>query len=76
VASIKNATGMSSKSLDSNMELQTMLRSISDPGQSVEAAMRIISDIEDAYVKGSGKLPKPGKASATGVDLSNPLLAK
>lgn len=54
VASIKNATGMSSKSLDSNMELQTMLRSISDPGQSVEAAMRIIGDIEDAYVKGGG----------------------
>ena len=64
VASIKNATGMSSKSLDSNMELQTMLRSISDPGQSVEAAMRIISDIEDAYVKGSGKLPKPGEKPA------------
>lgn len=64
VASIKNATGMSSKSLDSNMELQTMLRSISDPGQSVEAAMRIISDIEDAYVKGSGTLPKPGKTPA------------
>lgn len=54
VASIKNATGMSSKSLDSNMELQTMLRSISDPGQSFEAAMRIIDDIEAAYVKGGG----------------------
>lgn len=54
VASIKNATGMSSKALDSNMELQTMLRSISDPGQSVEAAMRIIGDIEDTYVKGKG----------------------
>jgi hypothetical protein len=64
VASIKNATGMSSKSLDSNMELQTMLRSISDPGQSVEAAMRIISDIEDAYVKGAGTMAKPGKPAA------------
>ena len=63
VASIKNATGMSSKSLDSNMELQTMLRSISDPGQSVEAALRIISDIEDAYVKGSGQLPKSGRVA-------------
>jgi hypothetical protein len=60
VASIKNATGMSSKSLDSNMELQTMLRSISDPGQSVEAALRIIQDIEDAYVTGDGTPPKPG----------------
>ena len=76
VSSIKNATGMSSRSLDSNVELQTMLRSISDPGQSIEAALRIIDDIENAYVKGSGTLPKPGKASATGVDLSNPLLKK
>jgi hypothetical protein len=63
VASIKNATGMSAKSLDSNMELQTMLRSISDPGQSVEAALRIIGDIEDAYVKGSGQLPKSGRVA-------------
>jgi hypothetical protein len=63
VASIKNATGMSSKSLDSNMELQTMLRSISDPGQSVEAALRIIGDIEDAYVKGDGQLPKGNRVA-------------
>jgi hypothetical protein len=77
VASIKNATGMSSKSLDSNMELQTMLRSISDPGQSVEAALRIIQDIEDAYVTGDGtppkrdrpaKLPAGGGAPAVNVD--------
>jgi hypothetical protein len=60
VSSIKNATGMSSKSLDSNVELQTMLRSLSDPGQSVDAALRIIDDIEDAYVKGNGTLPKRG----------------
>jgi hypothetical protein len=72
VASIKNATGMSSKSLDSNMELQTMLRSISDPGQSVEAAMRIIQDIEDAYVTGKGMkkreepAPAPGASQGTG----------
>lgn len=64
MASIKNATGMSSKSLDSNMELQTMLRSISDPGQSVQAAMRIIDDIEAAYVTGNGTLPKRNMPSA------------
>lgn len=58
INSIKNATGMSAQQLNSNMELQSMLRSISDPGQSVQAAMRIIDDIENAYVKGSGKLPK------------------
>jgi hypothetical protein len=56
--SIKNAAGMSQQQLNSNMELQTMLRSISDPGQSVQAAMRIIDDIEAAYVTGNGTLPK------------------
>lgn len=62
VNSIKNATGMSAQQLNSNVELQTMLKSISDPGQSVQAALRIIDDIEDAYVKGTGmskKTPKP-----------------
>lgn len=63
VNSIKNATGMSAQQLNSNVELQTMLRSISDPGQSVEAALRIIDDIDNAYVKG-GTLPKRGKAPA------------
>jgi hypothetical protein len=61
VNSIKNATGMSAQQLNSNVELQTMLKSISDPGQSVEAAMRIISDIEDAYVKNNNALPKRNK---------------
>lgn len=64
VASIKNATGMSSKSLDSNMELQTMLRSLSDPSQAFEAAIRIIDDIEDLYVRGGGA--KGGAPSSSG----------
>lgn len=62
VNSIKNATGMSAQQLNSNVELQTMLKSISDPGQSVQAAMRIIDDIENAYVKGTGELPKRSQA--------------
>ena len=66
VNSIKNATGMSAQQLNSNVELQTMLKSISDPGQSVQAAMRIIGDIEDAYVKGDGKMPKRGAPAAAG----------
>ena len=64
VNSIKNATGMSAQQLNSNVELQTMLKSISDPGQSVQAALRIIDDIDNAYVKGDGKLPKRGAAPA------------
>jgi hypothetical protein len=64
VNSIKNATGMSAQQLNSNVELQTMLKSISDPGQSIQAALRIIGDIEDAYVKGDGKMPKRNAAAA------------
>jgi hypothetical protein len=55
---------MSAQQLNSNVELQTMLKSISDPGQSYQSALRIIEDIENAYVKGSGMTPKPGKPAA------------
>lgn len=68
VNSIKNATGMSAQQLNSNVELQTMLKSISDPGQSFQAAMRIIDDIQNAYVNGTGELPKrsqTGKVTST-----------
>ena len=64
VNSIKNATGMSAQQLNSNVELQTMLKSISDSGQSYQSAIRIIDDIENAYVKGNGMPPKPGKPAA------------
>ena len=74
VNSIKNATGMSAQQLNSNVELQTMLKSISDPGQSIQAALRIIDDIDNTYVKGTGKLPKRGAPAGGGVDTSNPLL--
>lgn len=63
VNSIKNATGMSAQQLNSNVELQTMLKSISDPGQPIEAALRIIDDIENAYVKGAGMLKKKPPAA-------------
>lgn len=59
VNSIKNATGMSAQQLNSNVELQTMLKSISDPGHSIQAALRIIDDIEKAYVTGGGMAPPP-----------------
>lgn len=58
VNSIKNATGMSAQQLNSNVELQTMLKSISDPGQPIQAALRIIDDIDNAYVKGAGMAKK------------------
>lgn len=57
VVAIKNATGMSAQQLNSNVELQTMLKSLSDPSQGYDAAMRIIDSIEEAYVRGKG-MPK------------------
>jgi hypothetical protein len=72
VNSIKNATGMSAQQLNSNVELQTMLKSISDPGQPIQAALRIIDDIENAYVKGAGmpkkNAPAAGKPAAPDID--------
>lgn len=70
VNSIKNATGMSAQQLNSNVELQTMLKSISDPGQPIQAALRIIDDIENAYVKGAG-MPKKGVPAAGGKPAAN-----
>ena len=67
VNSIKNATGMSAQQLNSNIELQTMLKSISDPGQPIQAALRIIDDIDNAYVKGAG-MPKKNAPTAPNID--------
>jgi hypothetical protein len=86
VNSIKNATGMSAQQLNSNVELQTMLKSISDPRQPIEAALRIIDDIENAYVKGpsqtapttgGGQIPLPsaGGAKPTSPGPASPLPA-
>ena len=77
VNSIKNATGMSAQQLNSNVELQTMLKSISDPGQPIEAALRIIDDIEDAYVKGTGMSKKnpPGVGAKPAPAGSKPSVA-
>jgi hypothetical protein len=52
---IKEATGMSSKSIDSNTELQTWLRSITDPGQSIEAVNEILDNIQNTYGGDGGK---------------------
>jgi hypothetical protein len=54
VQAIKTATGMSSQQLNSNFELKTMLNSLSDVNLGYEASMRIIDDLENTYVKGSG----------------------
>lgn len=65
INAIKNATGMSAQQLNSNVELQTMLKSISDPSQSYQSAIRIIDDIENAYVNGKGMKKLPGGKEAS-----------
>lgn len=71
VNAIKQATGMSAQQLNSNVELQTMLKSLSDPSQAIETNTRNLDNLETAYVKSAP--PAPGAAGA-GVDKSNPLL--
>ena len=47
---IKQASGMTAAQLNSNVELQTMLNSISNPAQSIETNLRNLDNIEKAYV--------------------------
>lgn len=65
ITAIKNATGMSSQQLNSNFELQTMLRSLSDVNVGYEASTRILDNIENAYVKGA-KMKGADAAKGTG----------
>jgi len=55
VNAIKNATGMSAQQLNSNVELQNMLNSLSDPKQSTQTVNRILNQIEKTYLKGEAK---------------------
>lgn len=52
--SIKQATGMSSKQMDSNAELQLYLRSATDPNIDIKANLNALDNIQSLY--GSGKL--------------------
>jgi hypothetical protein len=54
---IKNATGMSAQQLNSNVELQTWLRAVTDPNQSIETVNRILDSIVESYGKPRGMTP-------------------
>jgi hypothetical protein len=54
VQQIKNATGMSARQMDSNVELQNTLNSLSDPRQGYEAAINIIENLRKTYGLGGG----------------------
>lgn len=59
VNAIKNATGMSAQQLNSNVELQNMLNSLSDPKQSIQTVRRTLNQIENSYLKGKATLAAP-----------------
>ena len=57
---IKNATGMSAQQLNSNIEFQSWMRALTDPGQPIEAVEKILTQLEDFIAKAQkspGKMP-------------------
>jgi len=77
-------TGIGSKQLDSNVELQAMLKTLGTPGQQKEAVDATFASIlqwaetkaaASRRAAGGGAAPAAGgKPASTGVDMSNPLL--
>lgn len=67
LADIKAATGMSSKAIDSNVELKSFLDSLGDPDQSLETIQNTLAELSIKY--GLGTLSASGAgapAAATG----------
>jgi hypothetical protein len=62
--SIKQATGMSAQQLNSNVELTSWLKAVSDPTQSIETVNNILNNIEK-FVASGGKYSakKEGKTT-------------
>jgi len=78
LADIKAATGMSSKAIDSNVELQSFLASLGDPDQSFETIRDTLAELSKKYGTGTLGVEDTGTAT-TGesgdVDTNNPLLS-
>ena len=68
---IKQATGMSAQQLNSNVELQTYLKSLGSEGMTAEANLAIIDNLSKTYL-GKGMVPpdKPKPSTAPGGGLS------
>lgn len=64
---VKEATGMSSTQLNSNVELQTWLKSLGSPDMTKEANLAILTNLENRYLKGM----KPAAGTA-----DNPIVLK
>lgn len=59
VQAIKNATGMSSKQMDSNVELKMMLATATDPTLDLEANRRALVNLAALYGTGGEAAPAP-----------------
>jgi len=59
---IKEATGQTSKELDSNFELKMALERLGDPTMSIESIRAIVGDLSSRY--GTGKIAVPEEAPA------------
>ena len=67
---VKEATGMSSNQLNSNVELQTWLKSLGSDTMSKEANLAILNNIENRYLKKTAQ-----KTTGTGTP-ENPIVLK
>ena len=61
---IKQATGMSAQQLNSNVELQTYLKSLGSEGMTAEANLAIIDNLSKTYL-GKGMMSAPSAAPPT-----------
>ena len=63
---IKAATGMSAQQLNSNMELQTWLKALSDPSAAYETNMQNLENIRNFIEKNSSNMTTAPKAAPKG----------
>lgn len=68
---VKEATGMSSQQLNSNVELKTYLDSLGSEGMTKEANLAILDNLSKRYLKGSMNAPAKGVGTA-----ENPIVLK
>ena len=68
LATIKNATGMTSKDMDTNADIQRWMQSVTDPTNSYQANMAVLKNIEDFVAAKSNAItklsPSQGQAPA------------
>ena len=64
---VKEATGMSSQQLNSNVELKTYLDSLGSEGMSKEANLAILDNLSRRYLKGEAAQPLKNKSDPLGI---------